>query len=617
VTDSSSTTKRMRRESLRPFASAVVLEYVGDAQPPSLRDLVKTLVGLRKSRGRREVTVVALGFDGTTDGLSSADADDNVDDFAIDGFVSQISGPPGWALADSDFIETRLELTVALRHRGLIAVHCDGPRRDALQRWLDGSPRPPYRRVPPAIINATFLTGEAKSLWLRGAHPRRTTKPDSKSLSGTKLQDALNPLEDRTFAMGSARSELESIHPDLTNLTGVVGATPRKSLIWFGSTETFDGFVSTVTEALEALRRCIDAGTTLDSPFMWLASEVNDLEVVSGAYEVVPVGPEMLSTKDLENEELIEAAQILSSALIHIDNVIPGSSFRVMAGAGGSIGGYISCVPRMGYGKVGFAFGSDGGTSDEQRLLPVLRALQNYPELVTIYYRSGHAIIDGSIFSTEVRAARFPRWSWKDFSGYDVRQEKPLGRNPAEIHASIADGGDRSLFAWVVQEYAKGCWVTCDDGPGEVADFVCLRHDWTLELIHVKGSTSDAPGRGISATAYEIVASQASKNLGYLSVRQLAEKLGKPSLPDPGTWYDGSRKSRCEFLEYLELDDSEYQMQVTVIQPHLRKERYETARAASSESADKLRLSLVETLLNSTRASTTSVGADLQVVASL
>jgi len=43
-------------------------------------------------------------------------------------------------------------------------------------------------------------------------------------------------------------------------------------------------------------------------------------------------------------------------------------------------------------------------------------------------------------------------------------------------------------FAWVVEKVGPG-WLTCDDGSGEVADFVHIAPDETLTLLHVKERT--------------------------------------------------------------------------------------------------------------------------------
>jgi hypothetical protein len=73
--------------------------------------------------------------------------------------------------------------------------------------------------------------------------------------------------------------------------------------------------------------------------------------------------------------------------------------------------------------------------------------------------------------------------------GADLAQES-CGEQLAEVAMSALGEGkpspnDTPLFGWVVQHYSQD-WLICDDGPGEVADFVHIGEDDTLSFIHVK-----------------------------------------------------------------------------------------------------------------------------------
>jgi hypothetical protein len=96
------------------------------------------------------------------------------------------------------------------------------------------------------------------------------------------------------------------------------------------------------------------------------------------------------------------------------------------------------------------------------------------------------------------------------------------------------------LFAWVVNRFADG-WLTCDDGSGEVADFVHVSIDGVLTLVHVKGAKSNSKKRGIAVNAYEVVAAQAAKNLRYVQGPQLLDRLKNPGVSRPACWTEGKR----------------------------------------------------------------------------
>ena len=89
-----------------------------------------------------------------------------------------------------------------------------------------------------------------------------------------------------------------------------------------------------------------------------------------------------------------------------------------------------------------------------------------------------------------------------------------------------------SLFCWIKncwnvnRDSGNSGWLACDDGSGELADFIHLdEHQGTLSLIHIKGASTSSPTRGISVGAYEVVVSQAIKNLRHLDRFYLAEGL--------------------------------------------------------------------------------------------
>lgn len=103
--------------------------------------------------------------------------------------------------------------------------------------------------------------------------------------------------------------------------------------------------------------------------------------------------------------------------------------------------------------------------------------------------------------------------------------------NDAAVHAAIGRDGGNSLFAWVVDHYADG-WLTCDDGQGEVADFVHLSPEGDLTLIHIKKAGS--LNRRMSAGPYEEVT--ATNSLVAPSMTGLFSTLSARSSPDSSRW---------------------------------------------------------------------------------
>ncbi|HEV2890379.1 MAG TPA: hypothetical protein VGX28_08375 [Frankiaceae bacterium] len=468
-----------------------------------------------------EVAIVAQGID--DDAVDGQDRDESLD--YVDGLLYRQAKPPGWATRDSPYVDVIFELVLYARRRRLIAVHCSSAIQESLLNWLDGEPAPPLRLVPPGILNGTFLRGRTRSLWLHGTHPHRSTKADTKSISGTDLGDALNPFEDSTYAMKAARSTVPDGGP-FKAITGVVGITLRKGLVWISATDSYSTFKRVVLEALDLVEATIAAHGGLDRPYPLLAAETDDLLSVQSAYEVSVIGAGDLVGPDAD-PDVVAAAELLERAILDVRPGSAGADFVMDVGLNGSVAGAVQCTVKKVRRKVLLTFGWAPGPTSPDVVRQVVDALQKR-DLVTVHYLSGHSIHDGALYRSVIPTAPFRRWQFEDFDGFDVTCEKPPGSH-ADIHRLVGSVGDTSLFGWVVRTYHEG-WLTCDDGPGEVADFVHLADDGTLSLIHVKAAKTDHPARKVSASAYEIVQGQATKNVQFLDTDPLLSS-GDPAVP--------------------------------------------------------------------------------------
>jgi hypothetical protein len=477
-------------DQIRPFVSLVILEHTGPDTGGFLGPLLEKLRQLKmRARAGRDVKLIASGISGiaqTTSDQSAISPEDDDSIVEVDGFVCEVTAPASWAKPETHFLETSLDLVVVLRRRRLVAVHCDSGLADAIQRWLDKPPRPPFRRIPPGAINAALLTGEAKGLWLRGTHVRRTTKADSKNISGMRLQDALSPLEDSSYAMGSARAELPA-GEIFGALSGTVGTTPRKSLVWISRTTDFQEFFQMTRDLLILLETTLATGALVDSPYPWLATEMRDLSDVRGAYELMTLSQDEVPRTPDWPEEAIDAAAVLENASFDVKGESSGPNFVADVSVDGSSRGKIRCAVRDEEGSVELAFGFDGQATDWPSVRPIVDALQ-FTDLTTIYYESGHAINSGSVWSTDIRPSPFRNWEWLSFDNFNIRQEKPVAPTPQGIHDGIGIDGDCSLFSWVLKNYGPNGWLTCDDGTGRDRGLHKIRRRW-------QGHTSARQGR--------------------------------------------------------------------------------------------------------------------------
>jgi len=270
---------------------------------------------------------------------------------------------------------------------------------------------------------------------------------------------------------------------------------------------------------------------------------------------------------------------------------------------------------------VAFSFGYSPGSepTNPGPVRQALDALEN-DDLFAVYYDSGHVVGPNGIWHRNTSSAPFPNWRFHDFSGFDIATEKP-GNTPAQIHSRVGSRNDKSLFGWVAQHYSSG-WLACDDGPGEVADFVHISPDAVLSLIHVKGAHSTSRTRTVAVSAFEIVASQAAKNSRRLDDLDILRETLMIAFTGRAAWTDGKRvPDRAEFLEVLGSLMPSDKKQVVIVQPHVSEPMCKRIRASASSqgstrSRELFRLSTLETLLHTTRAAAVAVGADLEVIGS-
>lgn len=588
---------------VRPYVSLLVLECLVEDVSQEHAGLAVRLRALARDRADVVREHLTEGITGGASTILNATGEGN-DLLHVNGFVSRAVGPPSW-MYGGEFrdVSHSLVMTVFLGRFVAITVNGDGSGIN-LQRWLDQSPVPPYQRIDPHVLEAAFLAGDAKSMWLDGVHSPRVTKANSKQLSGPSLQEALDPFDDSTFSLSAARAEITDVvagGPD-----GNIGVNPGESRVWLKRSEGLDDYLSKATWVLERVRRqAEELNPPASAMYPWLATRVAGLSNVHRAFHVSVPALSDVSPDDVDVDTIAALALLEDAELVVMPG--PGASFSVGIGSGGSIGGWARFDVSMDGRRVRIAIGWDTNqvSTDQVLARPVLDALRACAGLLRIHYESGHAIDVKGVWTSNATTAAFSGWRWLDFSGFDVATEKPLPPQGGSIHSAIGAPGDTSLFGWIATNLRSG-YLVCDDGAGEVADFVHLDHDETLSIIHVK-SAGSARSRNVAVQRYEGVVSQAVKNLALLRGDALLAAMRAPTRAQYATWYEGVRQAdRAEFLEFLEARRATSRVRVVVLQPQVN-------RAAYDNPANAAKVNLVNTLLNSARGSATGIGADFEV----
>lgn len=584
----------VRASDLRPYLSLVLGETPGAPADLGavLGDLERLVCGEARGPRAREGGAVLAASRGVRAGF----------------FHYREQRPPAW-LEGTAVQDVTNHLVVAVCKGGSIAVCVSDPRwrGPVLDGFGDGSATglQRVRPVSASRLNAAFVKGRARTLWLSGAHRRSEIRADSKILSGVDLRYALDPLADQTFYFTSARSD----HV-LPHRTSPVGVTPRSSRVWLGMTRSWDEFLAGVEAVLDTL-----AATTgsEDAPLPVLAVPCGDAEGVSGAFDAALIAPGSGEPADPEEAAFNERWTWRSSLRVL---AAADGGFRADVALDGEALGCLDvavdladpsrpecsasihrCVP-----------GKEGPLQEAARLCGKRAWLR-------VWYDSGHTLGDGQLYRVRHRDLRFDGFRWADFGTHRVDLEKP------STLAGI--GAERSLFCWIHRNRPglgppeDPCgWLACDDGAGEKADFIHLSEATPagLSLIHVKAAHSASARREIAVSAFEVVVSQAVKNLRYLEPELLGEGLegGLGSRIRDWVWRNRGPAPPADMLHRLRRLGASIEKRVVVLQPHLRRRALSTPGGRRPMST---REAMLHALLLSADTACRGRGATLQVVA--
>lgn len=536
-------------------------------------------------------------------------------------FHYRVHQPPSWTL-EAAIEDTVNHLFLVLHRNNQFAfVLTESPKKDALQRMFDkgsSSGLGALRQITRNKLNSCFVTGETRTLWLSGTHRRTTIKPDSKILSGLNLRDALDPLADQSYYFTSARSLATVGTREIP-----VGCSPRNSRVWTGlSTSWLDFEEGTVN----LMQKMDNPTVSNQSPLPVVATPVMPENAdITRPFDMafMPPGFDDPTSAGPEQEEIelwsyhsrftkirgSNNGRKITADLYLRDTLLGTVELDINVKQDGSV----EVTP------AGTEYAP--GTKDD-----FLTGLEHARKRnwLKIWYESGLTVTDGQFYSVRLRDFPYKGISWVDFAGKNINISHEKPKNPSTHRDDVQFiGQDTSLFDWTFKYWPNldgispvhQGWLACDDGAMEIADFIHINETANpkiLSLIHVKASKTS----GISVSDYEVVGSQAVKNLRSLDEKGLIEGLKANLTNAVGklVWHDGTRQiNRSGFIAALDTLGSNYQRQVVLLQPSLSRSLEQAARDNKS-SGDYKRLQQLDTLLLGIEANCHSLSATLQVI---
>lgn len=455
-----------------------------------------------------------------------------------------------------------------------------------------------WQPVDERILVTTYISGSAlKTLWLGGTHRNVTVRPNSKIISGPDLADAIDPFGDSTFVAGAVRSTK-------------AGVSLKRSGLWFRPTKHWQDLSDLAKDVLNALIATQPNIASLSSSVHWgLATNVYSFSGVGPAYDVEWATSETMKGKyrALKLEKLKALFDIELRTATTASKDVPIDLIEISTGLTCSL----VLQPDFSSRQLVLAF---AGAIPAQ-FSALATAITGDPELIRVYYDSGHTLANASLSLASVQDHPF-NLEFLDFAPgptYLVDTEKPPG-NPVPI-SNMCTTADLSLFKWVFKEGLTQlglsqpspgrCWLYCDDGSGEVADFIHIELPLNpsisapkIALIHVKGANSCNATRRISAGAYEVVIAQAIKNMRRLSSKSIIPDLTASIRTHGGTrvwdqpWAVGAASSAAignAMLAGLSLVGSNCDYEVIVVQPQVLQTKYLVPKTNQGTAAMQLR----------------------------
>ena len=592
---------------LKPYKS-FLLARIKDSSPPArgvVDALLDELSELLSLESREKRLLISRGNEVKADEL-------------LAGYIHYVEKQQApWTLNPRVVDETN-QLVLVFRLNQHVAIYISDTRwRSAIAKRFDKDASRGLgmlRKIEPGLLNAAFVRGPARTLWLAGTHARTSIKADNKILSGIELQDALDPVGDQTYYFTAARCAF-----DLDSTVPAVGTSPRGSRIWISTSRDWNEVRDAVTAILKHLE-----GITkpVRAPLPVVAVSSVDTRSVRAAFDLAVIPPELLSDDpSIQHEEREHMEEWAYQATFRVLSV-NGPDFRAEVVLKGTPLGAIDLKvdlrdPEHVTWAITGTASSKKTSHDFARAVGVLQR----PEWVRIWYDSGHTISNGAVFEVRHRDVPFTDFSWVNFGDYDITKEKPSALDLKII------GEEDSLFCWVKNEWplptlgtTQGGWLACDDGSMEIADFIHLNEKSDppkLSLIHVKASDDAKASRGVSVSKYEVVTAQAVKNLRSLDRAILSEGLEGGLKKSVGklVWHNRqiAKGGRQAMLDALKKMGTNYERQVVIIQPRLTRARALLARS-KPKSSDAARLRQLDTLLLTQANACHGLQARLQVV---
>lgn len=584
--------------------------------------------------------------------------------------LSAATPQPNGALATTNILDVANHLVVVLAYQNYLGVYAsqDAMRSrivDLIEVGEAGEGRAIVRIDTPAEtvsrdeIEFAFVRGNTKSAWLEGLHVPTVLKADRKILSGPDLRYALDHFGEQTFTYTAAISEFGQRNPQTAaprkkSDPHRVGVSHSKKTLWTRSTKEFDEFLAEFRTLIALLTNPTAIAVNVSDlerpgvPFVARPVTTQTLTQLADGFDVgyeAPTTPELevLAGEALEKTPnadpwsqqgrfVVEGAirrsgapdSEISAEAYYDDQKVASVSFRPIRRTDQTV----DILHRV---------NSYAVRKDDPAVVALDRSLAKRNTNLTLRYGSGHVIQNGVLYTLHFRDVIFDRWHWTSFplapdgKPYKLADEKPTaGKGKKKVFVPGQIGRGHSLFCFVRnnvadlispdRRHSDNWWLLCDDGAGEIADFIALdTKNLFVTFVHVK-AWKDGKESTISVTPYSEVIAQAIKNLRSFDQNLLGKEI-QDRTTDANSklvWRaDGSAIDRKKFVSKLEEFRYGAQRHVLILQPRTHRKAWEKAVHAHRSALDAAqvgRMRQLSSLLSGAESIFQKLGATMAVL---
>jgi len=514
---------------------------------------------------------------------------------------------------DEKIQDIKNQVLIIYRIDNYIALyHSDTTKKAKIYRLILHSPNKREFKKIQLLNKETLYTAflkdvKVKNLWLKNVHDSSDMKAYSKILSGDNLEEALDPLGDQAYGFSAIKVK----HEDGLS----IGVNASCSKIWMKNFSDNIIFFDEIKFILRKVQKIEDGNEELlHNPIDMLANSHTDISILGKMIDITLNFIEEIDCDSEKDKFLSKVYDKWDTYIFEFNKVHDIYNVKILDNT------KTICHLSISFSVDNAFVNTNVIVSSEYENHKCFWDLFNNYNL-NYFFLNSQTIMNRQIYKREFKDITFNNFQWLNFNTFDVSKEKPSKNDFSLI------GNDDSLFSWIKkywtgldndnlvnyeQDYVNG-WLLCDDGAGEKADFIHITDEDipTISLIHAKGANSNGTSRRIAVTAYEVVVSQAVKNIKYLHKNSISLTIENANRNVENlVWHNGIQSNRIEIKNYLE-NLEQYNKRVVVLQPHVKKEKYVDINI--SESA-KLQRNLLSNLLVSAQNTVHSVNAEFVVI---